>query len=94
MIAATGSCSHIKSYHYFARSILFKNDFVAVKCSSWEDYQENKCNDTDNTSTFMGEHVDAMFVFFAMKFFFFCLIQLLCFRQYGDYFLVPKGDNL
>lgn len=71
LIAATGSCSHMKSYHYFAHSILSKEDYVAVKCSSWDDYQENKCNDPENASTFMGEHVDAKFVFvfiFVMKY--------------------------
>ncbi|XP_060837207.1 lipase member H-A-like [Rhopalosiphum padi] len=53
---STGSCSHIKAYHYFAHSIWAKEDYVARKCSSWDDYKAHECD--DNESTFMGEHVD------------------------------------
>ncbi|XP_022170469.1 pancreatic lipase-related protein 2-like [Myzus persicae] len=53
---ATGSCSHIKAYHYYAHSIWAKEDYVAHKCSSWDDYTSNSCDGTN--STFMGEHVD------------------------------------
>ncbi|XP_025413213.1 pancreatic lipase-related protein 2-like isoform X2 [Sipha flava] len=52
----TGSCSHIKSYHYFAHSIWAKEDYVAQNCSSWDDYKNKKCKNND--TTFMGEHVD------------------------------------
>lgn len=53
---ATGSCSHLKAYHYFSHSIWAKEDYVARKCSSWKDFKAHKCD--DNESTFMGEYVD------------------------------------
>ncbi|CAI6367379.1 unnamed protein product [Macrosiphum euphorbiae] len=52
----TGSCSHIKAYHYYAHSIWAKEDYVSLKCPSWDDYKAHKCDNAN--STFMGEHVD------------------------------------
>ncbi|XP_015373142.1 PREDICTED: pancreatic lipase-related protein 2-like isoform X2 [Diuraphis noxia] len=55
--ASGGACSHAKAFEYFAHSILVKNDFKALKCTQWSEYQEDKCGEFVE-STYMGEHVD------------------------------------
>lgn len=78
MVLATGSCSHIKSYHYFAHSIWARKDYVAFKCDSWEDYQNENCLDAD--STYMGEHVDELCDFnFYILFLSSFLLKSICF---------------
>ena len=38
------SCNHIRAYEYFTESINSKCPFMAVECSSWEDFIEGHCN--------------------------------------------------
>jgi len=51
-----GACSHVRSYHYYAHSIWSRDDYIAYRCPSWADFQENRC---DNFSkNLMGEFSD------------------------------------
>ncbi|XP_026810205.1 inactive pancreatic lipase-related protein 1-like [Rhopalosiphum maidis] len=52
----SGSCSHVSSYHYYAHSIWAKEDYIAYKCPSWEDYEAKMCIIANRT--YMGEFVD------------------------------------
>lgn len=38
-----GSCSHGRSYLYFAESIYIKNGFMAFECPNWSDYAAKNC---------------------------------------------------
>lgn len=46
-----GSCSHARSFQYLAEAIN-GGKFVATKCDSYSNYQNNKCN--NNRKTLMG----------------------------------------
>ena len=37
-------CNHIRAYEYFTESINSKCPFMAVECSSWEEFMEGQCN--------------------------------------------------
>jgi len=51
-----GSCSHVISYHYYAHSIWSRDDYIAYRCPSWDDFEGNRC---DNASkNLMGEWVN------------------------------------
>ncbi|XP_047737021.1 lipase member H isoform X1 [Hyalella azteca] len=50
-------CHHQRSVHYFLESIANACSFVAVECSSWENYQNGFCWDcTKNFCAYMGYH--------------------------------------
>lgn len=46
------SCSHARSYQYFAESINSKIGFIGVQCSNYIDYLQNKC--ANNPRGIMG----------------------------------------
>lgn len=45
----TESCSHNRALDYFAESVSSKkqHSFLAIKCSSWNDFKSEKCNQSD-----------------------------------------------
>ncbi|XP_060863486.1 inactive pancreatic lipase-related protein 1-like isoform X2 [Metopolophium dirhodum] len=51
-----GACSHVRSYHYYAHSIWSRNDYIAYRCSSWADFQANRCENA--SKNLMGEYSD------------------------------------
>uniref|UniRef100_A0A8D8LSJ2 Inactive pancreatic lipase-related protein 1 n=1 Tax=Cacopsylla melanoneura TaxID=428564 RepID=A0A8D8LSJ2_9HEMI len=53
-----GTCSHLRSYEYFAESLATKIGFYARQCDSWDDYQQGSCNGTADDIILMGEHVN------------------------------------
>jgi len=85
-----GARSHLAAIHYFAQSILIKNAFKAIRCSSWNEFQVRNCGDSANT-THMGEHVDQMYVNLGLN----CREQVYSqvkddffrFRHTGSYYL-------
>ncbi|XP_078032903.1 pancreatic triacylglycerol lipase-like [Augochlora pura] len=48
----TNTCSHLRSYEYFAESINSKKGFEAVKCDTYFNFRKGACN--SNSKTFMG----------------------------------------
>ncbi|XP_050427496.1 lipase member H-B-like [Adelges cooleyi] len=53
----SGSCSHCKSYHFYAHSIWAKEDYPSLECPSWEDYKKGNCEGMPET--YMGEFVNS-----------------------------------
>jgi hypothetical protein len=45
-------CSHAYSYMLYTYSVYHKTTLTAVNCSSWSDFQHNKC--INNKTIFMG----------------------------------------
>ncbi|XP_071544128.1 pancreatic lipase-related protein 2-like [Panulirus ornatus] len=50
-------CNHQRSHDFFIESILSKCQFIGVVCETWQQYQQGKCWDCENTScASMGFH--------------------------------------
>lgn len=50
-------CSHYKAYQFYARSIRSRDEFKSIKCDKWKDYEQSKCEDSENY-TYMGEYAN------------------------------------
>jgi len=50
-------CSHYKAYEFYARSIRSRDEFKSIKCDKWKDYEQSKCEDSENY-TYMGEYAN------------------------------------
>ncbi|KAK0175384.1 hypothetical protein PV327_009136 [Microctonus hyperodae] len=48
------TCSHARAYIFMIDSIIYPDEFVAMKCDSWSDYRNGRCSGTE---AIMGEHV-------------------------------------
>ncbi|XP_022170464.1 lipase member H-A-like [Myzus persicae] len=53
-------CSHYRAYELYARSIRSKDEFKSIKCDSWKDYEQSKCEDPENY-TYMGEFANSSY---------------------------------
>ncbi|XP_018399013.1 PREDICTED: pancreatic lipase-related protein 2-like [Cyphomyrmex costatus] len=58
-VFSSQTCSHGRSYQFFAESIVHPDGFVAVKCSNWMDFQLDKCSDNNFSTAVMGEFIDS-----------------------------------
>ncbi|XP_039305331.1 pancreatic lipase-related protein 2-like [Solenopsis invicta] len=57
-IFSSQTCSHGRSYQFFAESIVHPDGFISVQCSSWLDFQLGKCGDNNSSIAVMGEFIN------------------------------------
>lgn len=59
-------CSHYKAYQFYARSIRSRDEFKSIKCDKWKDYEQSKCEDSENY-TYMGEYANCRYAFWTFE---------------------------
>lgn len=38
-------CSHMQAVRYYAESVIYPNNFIAVKCKDYDNFKKNFCGD-------------------------------------------------